>query len=89
VRIDGELQCPVVDPEVEEADARDVVGVGQRLESSDSGVAGARVVAEPIDDPSELVPTAMRVVVEAGGVAIGVAEFGYANGVVKVRMHPG
>src|SRR6478609_1963592 len=63
--------------------------IGQRLESSDGGVAGAWVVAEPVDDPSDLVPTAVRVVVEAGGVAVGVAEFGYTSGIVKVRVHPG
>ena len=86
--VHGDLKLIVDEPEVEQADARDIAGVGQRLESRDGRVARPWVGGESVDHPPDLVAARVRVVVKARRVAVGVTEFRHARMVGEIRMHP-
>src|ERR1017187_1598223 len=89
VRVADQLDRAAGQPEIEQADAGDVAGVGVRLQGGDGRRPGGRIVAPPVDDPRHLVPAGVLVVEEPGRVAVRAAEHGDLSGVGKVGVHPG
>src|SRR5213592_4639533 len=76
VCVDDKLQRAGGHPEIEQADARNVGRIGERLECRDGRRAALRVRAQTLDDPSDLVAAGALVVEKPHGVALGSAELG-------------
>jgi hypothetical protein len=89
VRVGDQLDRAVRQPEVEQADARDVAGVGVRLKGGDRRGPRGRVPAQPVHDPGHLVTPGVLVVEQPGRVAVRVAEGGHPGVVGEVGVHPG
>jgi hypothetical protein len=89
VRVGDQLHRAAGQPEVQQADARDVRRVGARLEGRDRGRARGRVPAKPVHDPGHLVPPGVLVVEQPGRVAVRAAEGRDLRVVGEVGVHPG
>jgi hypothetical protein len=89
VRVGDQLHRPARQPEVQQADARDVAAVGTRLEGRDGGRTAGRILAQPADDPGHLVAPGVLVVEQPGRVAVRPAEGLDPGAVGEVGVHPG
>lgn len=60
--VNHQLHRPGRAPEIEQADARELAGIAQRHEGGDGRRAVLRIVAQPLDDPLDLIPALIGVV---------------------------
>ena len=88
VGVDHKVQRAIAQKVIQQADARDVGRVTQRLQRRNRGRTTERVAAQPLYHPTHLIETGAGVVAEPSGVAGGVAELGHFVEVREVRAHP-
>jgi hypothetical protein len=88
VRVYRQRESTTVDEQVEQTHARDVRGVTEWLKRRDRRVPRSRIVDEFLRHPRDLIEAAVLIVVEASGVARGVAEFRDASRISEIRVHP-
>jgi hypothetical protein len=89
VCVGDQLDRTARQPEIEQADARDIAGVGVRLKRGDGGRAGGRVPAQPVNDPGHLVAAGVLVIEDPGGVTVCPAQRGDLAVIGEVGVHPG
>jgi hypothetical protein len=88
VRVRDQFDRPTGQPEVQQADARDIRRVGMRLEGRDRRRARGRVPAQPVHDPGHLVPPGVLVVEQPPRVAVRPAQGRDLRVVGEVGVHP-